>query len=189
MNSGKLQRFLFGLLIALLIAAAIGFLFFGDDFSVDILRSEIQSFGVWAPLVFILLYALLVIFFPSTPFMALAGILFGFKYGLIYTLVGGTLSSLVLFGISRTLGQSWVDSILRNKYLKPLKKYNARLERGGFADLVILRILPVMPFNVLNILMGVSRMSLSTYITGTIIGLIPSHIVVVYAGNVISFIF
>lgn len=189
MNSGKLQRFLFGLLIALLIIAAIGFLFFGDNFSIEIVRTELQSFGVWAPLIFILLYAILVIFFPSTPFMALAGILFGFKYGLIYTLIGGTLSSLILFAISRKLGQSWVDSILRNKYLKPLNKYNKRLERGGVSDLIFLRILPVLPFNVLNILMGVSRISVSTYIFGTVIGLIPSHIVAVYAGNIISLIF
>lgn len=189
MKSGKLQRFLFALLIALLIAASIGFLFFGENFSLEIIRTELQSFGVWAPIVFICLYALLVIFFPSTPFMALAGILFGFKYGLLYTLIGGTISSIISFSLSRKLGQTWVESILRNKYLGPLKKYNARLARGGIWDLVVLRIIPVLPFNILNILMGVSKIKYSHYLIGTLIGLIPSHIVAVYAGNIIAFIF
>jgi uncharacterized membrane protein YdjX (TVP38/TMEM64 family) len=46
-----------------------------------------------------------------------------------------------------------------------------------------------MPFNVLNILMGVSRISAQEYIVGTVFGLIPSNVIVVYAGTFIAKIF
>lgn len=189
MKYGKLQSFLFGILIALIFILSIGFIFYGDAFSIDLVRNELRDFGVWSPIVFICLYAILVIFFPSTPFMALAGILFGFKFGFAYSLIGGIISSIFLFGVSRILGQRWADSILRNKYLTPLGKYNKRLERGAIIDLIIMRVLPVIPFNVLNIIMGISRIKLLPYIIGTVIGLIPSHIVAVYAGNLISLFF
>ena len=89
----------------------------------------------------------------------------------------------------KKLGKKWVESVLEHKYLKPLNKYNKRLESGGAWDLIILRILPIMPFNVLNILVGVSKIKIESYIFGTIVGFIPSNILAVYLGSFITKIF
>lgn len=185
----RLQRLVFVVFLILVVASIFVYQIWGNNFGLDQIRQYLKGFGIWAPLVFIILYTVGTIFIPSTPFMAIAGVLFGFKYGLFYTIIGGSLSSVLVFFISRKLGKERVDNILNNKYLKPIEKYNKRLESGGVWDLIVLRILPIMPFNALNILMGVSRIKTEDYIIGTLIGLAPSNVLAVYFGNLISKIF
>jgi len=159
---------------------------YADGFDLEQIRPYLKDFSIWAPVIFIVLYTLIAIFIPSTPLMAIAGVLFGFKYGLLYTTIGGILSSVLVFFIARKLGKEWAENILEHRYLKPLEKYNRRLESGGVWDLIVLRIMPIMPFNALNILMGVSRIKTADYVIGTLLGLVPSNIVVVYFGSFIT---
>jgi len=183
------RKFVFVLFLVLIIASVFIFQIAGENFGLEQMRQYLKDFGIWAPIIFIVLYTIGTIFIPSTPFMAVAGILFGFKYGLFYTIIGGLLSSIIVFTISRHLGRDWVESILKNEYLKNIDKYNRRLENGAIWDLILLRAAPVMPFNVLNILMGVSRINLGDYLFGTVIGLIPSNVVAVYFGTFITKLF
>lgn len=191
-NNGKWQKFreaIFVFFILAIIAALIVYYIFKDNISLEEFRSVIDGFGIWAPLVFIILFTIGSMFIPSTPFMAAAGIFFGFKYGIIYISIGGILSAVLMFFISRKLGRHWVEGILQKDHMKKLDGYNKRLEDGGAVwDIFILRVMP-MPFNVLNILMGVSRISAQEYIVGTVFGLIPSNVIVVYAGTFIAKIF
>jgi uncharacterized membrane protein YdjX (TVP38/TMEM64 family) len=181
----KLQNTAFIIFLILIIGSLLSYEIWGNGFDLEQTRQHVKNFGIWSPIIFIFLYTIGTIFIPSTPFMAIAGILFGFKYGLIYTLIGGFLSSIIVFIISRKLGKEKVEKILEHKYLKHLGEYNKRLEEGAIWDLIILRITPIMPFNVLNILMGVSRIKIKDYAIGTAIGLIPSNILTVYFGNII----
>lgn len=184
-----MQKIIWVVFVVSIIAAVLVYQNYSEKFDLGLVQEEVKIFGVWAPLVFIIFYTIGTIFIPSTPFMALAGILFGFWYGLLYTIIGGFLSSLIVFQFSRKLGKEQVDKFLRSKYLKYLARYNKRLEKGGVGDLIILRILPIMPFNVLNIIMGVSRMEVGNYITGTLIGLLPSNFLAVYFGDILAKIF
>lgn len=185
----KLQKIVFGVFILLVTISLISYQTLGDNISIDEMREYLDKFGIWTPLVFILLYTLGTIFIPSTPFMTIAGILFGFKYGLIYTIIGGFLSSSLVFSFSRFLGKEKADILLEHRYLKLLGDYNKRLETGAIWDLIILRITPIMPFNVLNILMGISRISTREFVIGTVLGLIPSNVITVYFGIFITKIF
>lgn len=185
----NLQKWAFALFIGIVASSILIYLYFGDNLSIENLREGINDFGIWAPIIFIFLYVVGTIFIPSTPFMAVAGILFGFKYGLLYTTIGGFLSSLIVFEISRRLGRDWVESILKKQYMRVFDGYNKRLERGAVWDLIALRVAPIMPFNVLNILMGISRIKISDYVVGTLIGLAPSNLLAVYFGTFITKIF
>ncbi len=191
MNSrwNNARKYFFGLFIIVVIASIYGYFHLKDQMTIEEFRMIIGGYGVWAPVVFIAIYIAATIFIPSTPFMALAGILFGFELGLFYTIIGGFLSSCLVFLVSRKLGKTWVDKILENKYLRIVGKYNARLERGGLIDLIILRIAPIMPFNVLNILMGISKISVYNYVLGTLLGLVPSNVAAVYFGSLLTKIF
>ncbi len=182
----KLQKIVFVAFLILVIGSISIYEIFGANFDLEQIRRYLRGFGIWAPLIFILLYTFGTIFIPSTPFMAVAGILFDFKYGLIYTIIGGFVSSMIVFFISRTLGKERAESLLEHKYLRLLGDYNNRLETGAIWDLIILRSTPIMPFNVLNILMGVSKIKTLDYAIGTLIGLIPSNILTVYFGDIIS---
>jgi len=185
----KLQRTAFVVFLVLIISSLFAYQIFSENFDLEQIRQYLKNFGIWAPLVFVLFYTVSTIFIPSTPFMAIAGLLFGFKYGLIYTVIGGFLSSIIVFAVARKLGKERVESILENKYLRQLDEYNKRLKVGAIRDLIILRITPIMPFNILNILMGVSRIKTDDYILGTLFGLIPSNILTVYFGTLITKIF
>lgn len=185
----KLRKVSFAFFI-LLIFFCIGLYFsYKDRVSIEEFRLIIKNFGILAPVIFIAIFVFATIFIPSTPFLAIAGILFGFRFGFVYTLIGSFLSAMIVFLISRKLGKDWADDILQNKYMKKLDEYNKKLEQGAIYDLIIFRILPIMPLNVLNILMGISRIGIRDYIIGTIIGLIPSNIIGVYFGEILTKIF
>lgn len=182
----KIQKIVFVVFLVLVICSLFFYEIIKDNTDFDQIRQYLRELGIWAPIAFIALYTLGTIFIPSTPFMAVAGVLFGFKYGLIYTVIGGFISSLFVFTISRILGKHWAEGILEHRYMRKLDDYNKRLESGALLDLIILRALPIMPFNVLNILMGISRINPRDFIIGTLIGLIPSNIAAVYFGNIIT---
>lgn len=185
----KLQKVAFVVFIALVVLSLLIFQSYSDSFNLEEVRQYMKDFGVWAPLIFIILYTFGTIFVPSTPPMIIAGIFFGFWYGLIYTFIGSILSAIIVFILSRKLGKEGIEKILAYKYLKHLGEYNKRLEEGAVWDLILLRVVPFMPFNALNILMGVSRIKTRDYIVGTIVGLIPSVVLAVYAGTFVSKIF
>lgn len=182
----KLQRIVFIFFLIIAIGSILACEIFGVNFDLEQIRQYLKDFNVWAPLIFIIFYTLGTFFLPVTPFIIVGGILFGIKFGLIYTIIGSFLSSIIVFFIARKSGKDWVEKILEYKYFKRLGKYNERLERGAIWDLIILRIVPVMPFNILNILMGVSKIKTRDYVTGTVLGLIPSHILTVFLGTLIG---
>lgn len=181
----KLQKWFFGALLLLVLSSVLLYPIFGENIAIDQIRQNIGKFGIWAPLVFIVFYVIGTIFMPSTPFMALAGVLFGFKYGFLYVTVASFIGASFTFYISRNLGRKWVENILQHKYLALAYSYNKRLETGAMWDLIVMRLVP-MPFNVLNILMGISRVSVRDYLIGTLLGLIPSNVLAVYFGNLIT---
>jgi len=185
----KAQKVVFALFLGLIIVSLIFYWIYKDSIDPEQIRILLKDFGILAPIIFIFLYTIGTIFIPSTPFMIAAGLLFGFKYGLLYTVVGGFLSSIMIFGFSRRLGKTKVEEILKHKYLKHLDEYNKRLETGAIWDLIVLRMMPIMPFNVLNVLMGLSKIKTVDYVAGTLLGLVPSNILTVYFGNFLVKIF
>ena len=180
---------MFIIFIILVISASVSYLLWGDSISLETIRNHIDNFGIWAPIIFIVFYAVATIFIPSTPLMLLAGILFSFLNGLAYALIGGIISAIVLFLISRKLGASFVEKILQYKKMEIINSYNEEFSRGGVWTLIILRNMPIMPFNALNILMGISGIKTRNYIIGTAVGLIPTHLITIYAGNLLTKIF
>lgn len=186
MGYERLQRIAFWVFLTLVISSLAAYYIWGDELDLDIVREYLRGFGIWAPVIFIVVYILGTIFIPVTPFMALAGILFGFKYGLIYTGLASLLSSIVVFAIARKLGRDRVDDFLEKKRLNLLVKYNEKLKIHGVKSMIVLRMTPVMPFNVLNLLMGISKIRTRDYIIGTVLGLIPSNIITVYFGDIIA---
>lgn len=181
----KWQERAFVLFSSLLILGLIAYNIWGKEVPINELKFYINNLGIWAPIVFIALYAFATIFIPSTPFMAISGVLFGFKYGLIYTVIGGFVSAMFVFGLSRILGASFSEKILRHERFKKIGEYNESINEHGLWSLIVLRIMPVMPFNVLNLLMGISKIKVRDYILGTLIGLAPSNVITVYFGSFI----
>lgn len=148
----------------------------------EYVRTMVTSYGVYAPLAFILIYILATVFFlPGTIFTVLAGVLFGAGKGTAYVVVGATIGATIAFFISRFFGKSFVDNLLKGKF-KKLEQYDEKLEKNGFSTTLFLRLIPLFPFNGLNFALGLTRAKARDYVLGTALGIIPGSFVLASIG-------
>ncbi len=124
--------------------------------------------GIWAPVVFILVYTLGVcLFVPGTLLTGLGAAIFGAYWGFLYVWIGAMLGASASFFIGRTLGRDFAASLVGNK----LKKYDDSIERNGFATVLYLRLV-YFPFTALNFGMGLTKVRFWDYFFGTGLGII-----------------
>ncbi len=144
----------------------------------------IRSFGPWAFLVFTLAYLVA----SPIPFMApilsaTAGLLFGPMMGALLAILVAAVTSLVPFLISRRLGRDWVETRLKGTKIDDIYR---KLDSGsGFTFVLLLRLVPVMPWEVQNYVAGVTRVAIPTYLAATILGSAPLTICLALLGAAI----
>ncbi len=122
------------------------------------------------------------IFFPGTPLTLLAGVTFGVFWGSIISLIGNIIGATLAFLVSRYFLQKYVTTKFLAKY-PMISRYEQRFFSHGLRTVILLRLIPLFPFNALNYLLGVTRVSNKDYILGTAIGIIPGTIAFVYFGQ------
>lgn len=139
----------------------------------------IKSFGMLAPIIFILMFAILPIFFFPVPILALVGgVVFGFVNGSILTFIGAIINCYLMFIISRKYGREYAKKLLKKK-LKPKqaeKIFNVSDDKL-MISLVVLRLIPLVPYNLINYGFGLTNISLLKYMLASIFGIIPGTIV------------
>lgn len=126
-----------------------------------------------------------ILFFPGTPLTLLAGATLGVFWGSITSLIGNTLGATAAFFISRYVLRDFVVRTVYKKYPK-IDEYESRFFSHGLATVLLLRLIPLFPFNALNYLLGITRVTTREYILGTSLGIIPGTIAFVYFGNALS---
>lgn len=119
---------------------------------------------------------------PGSPLTLLAGSLFGKFFGFIISVIGNNLGAALAFLLSRYVFYDYVQKNLLNKYPK-IKSYSDRLETKGLSTVIVLRLIPLFPFNVLNFLLGVTNIPFRAYLVGTFFGMIPGTFLFVYFGE------
>ena len=136
--------------------------------NIQTLSSFIDSSGIWAPVVYILIYAVGVcIFLPGTLLTGIGAAVFGPYYGFIYVWIGAMIGSSGAFFIGRTLGRDYAATLVGEK----LKRYDNAIERNGFATVLYLRLV-YFPFTPMNFGMGLTRVKFMDYFLGTGLGII-----------------
>jgi uncharacterized membrane protein YdjX (TVP38/TMEM64 family) len=183
--------FSFGRLVPLLvlIAGLVAFFALGLQryVSFDVLRenrevllSWVERQGLLAGLVYIAVYALAVAFsLPGGAVMSIAGgFLFGTLWGGIYILIGATLGATALFLIAKTA----LGDFLRAKAGPWLQKMEAGFRENALSYLLVLRLVPLFPFFVVNLVPAFLGVPLSTYVLGTALGIIPGVFVFASVG-------
>lgn len=144
-----------------------------------VIISWINTLGLLAPAFFLLLYCFASILFLPTMALTLAGgALFGPVIGTLVNLFGAIVGAACAFCISRYMIFDWVAS------KKNVRVNNLILgvERQGWQFVAILRLLPVVPFSLVNYGLGVTRIKFSHYLLATSIFLIPAEIFFTYCG-------
>jgi len=134
----------------------------------DALRKFLNEAGIWAPIIYILFYAIGVcLFLPGTLLTGLGAVIFGAYRGFIYVWIGAMLGASAAFFIGRTLGREFAASLIKDK----LKKYDDAIERNGFATVLYLRLI-YFPFTPMNFGMGLTKVRFRDYVMGTGLGII-----------------
>ncbi len=117
---------------------------------------------------------------PIAVLITLAGgALFGIWWGTLYSILGSTAGAILSFlGMRYLVGDS-----LQKKYKNRLEKFNKEFDKRGVYYLISLRFLPFIPFFLVNILAGLTEVSMRKFLISTFIGVAPSSFVYTYAGQ------
>ena len=170
-------------LLAAMIVAALIIAVTNDGFSLEGVRGAIDDLGMAAPLVYILLYGVVtVLLFPGTPFTVGAGLLFGPALGSVTALAGATLGATLSFLVGRVIGRSAVEQLAGRR----VQAIDDFLSSRGFIAILMVRLIPLFPFNVVNLVSGVTALKLRDYVLGTAIGIIPGTVLLAALGGSID---
>lgn len=149
------------------------------------IQTVLKNLGRWAPLAYMGLFVVLpACFFPVAVLALAGGLLFGLWKGALYTFLGAILNCTLMFWMARSLGRQQVEGLIQ-KRLDP--KWQARLAklggRDGFLFLIILRLIPAVPYNLINYAFGLTGMGYGPYILGSALGIIPGTFVFINIGD------
>lgn len=148
------------------------------------IRAWVRSVGPAAPLLFLLAHVLVTVApAPRTVFTLAAGLLFGPLTGVLLSLAATTLSALLAFGLVRALGRDVVAPYLDRGVLR---RIDTHLRARGWVAVAALRMIPPVPFSVLNYCSAVSSIRLRHFAAGTVIGIVPGSVAVVLLGDALT---
>ena len=150
----------------------------------DALRSSlgwIDSLGWWGPIIFALVYIIATVaFIPGSILTLGAGVIFGVIQGSIYVFIGATIGATLAFLVGRYLARDWVSQKIAGN--KKFKAIDEAVGQEGLKIVLLTRLSPVFPFNLLNYAFGITGVSLRDYFFGSV-GMIPGTIMYVYIGS------
>ncbi|MDY5836499.1 MAG: TVP38/TMEM64 family protein [Eubacteriales bacterium] len=172
------------LLLVFLLVINFSFLFF-PKISAQSLRDYFQAKGSAAAFYYILAFTILpAFFFPVPPLAVAAGLAFNFWLGLLYTLCGAMLNVILSFWLSRSLAREHFQALIQKHDRQGwIKNYLQSDQIRAFYLLLILRLIPLVPFTLLNYASGLGHMSLTAYLLATLIGILPGTMAMVNLGD------
>lgn len=144
-------------------------------------QTFITSFGAWAPVIFILIQILQVLFAPVPGEVTgfIGGFLFGVFNGFIYSSIGLTLGSWFNFLIGRFLGKRYVRKLIPVHYLD---KFDHYLKHQGVIVLLVLFIFPGFPKDYLCLFLGLSALPIKVFMLLTAFGRMPGTLILSFQG-------
>lgn len=147
------------------------------------LRDWAESLGPWFPFAFLAAHIIVTVFpFPRTAFTLASGLLFGPALGIAIAVVASTISALLAVVLVRAAG--WrLHRLVPHPRVKAL---DARLGRRGWPTVMSMRLIPAVPFSVLNYAAGASAVRLVPYTGATLAGLLPGTAAVVVLGDALT---
>jgi uncharacterized membrane protein YdjX (TVP38/TMEM64 family) len=147
------------------------------------MRDWATSVGPWFPLAFLAAHVVVTVFpFPRTAFTLAAGLLFGPVLGVAIAVVASTLSAVIALALFRAAG--WhLNRLVESPRVDAL---NARLRQRGWPTVLSMRMIPAVPFSVLNYAAGASAVRIVPYTLATLAGILPGTAAVVILGDALT---
>lgn len=141
----------------------------------------VDGLGAWGPLLVAAAYVpATVLFVPGSLLTLGAGALFGVGVGTIAVSLGSTLGSTAAFLVGRFLARDWVAArVAGNAKFAAL---DAAVGEQGFKIVLLTRLSPVFPYNMLGYMYGITKVKLHHYVLASWIGMLPGTVLYVYLG-------
>lgn len=183
---GRSAALRFGLLVVLLVVVVVLLRF-------TPLRALVSRSGILAalariratpaaPLLFVVVYAVsAALALPGSALTLAGGAVFGLWPGVALNLAGATVGATVAFLLARGLGRDFVSRRLRGR----AAALDRKAERHGFRGILLLRLVPLVPFNALNYGAGLSAVRLRDYVLASAVGMLPGTFAYTYFADAI----
>jgi uncharacterized membrane protein YdjX (TVP38/TMEM64 family) len=148
----------------------------------EVLRSVLSGLGPWAPLGLVLVFVLqqLMPVFPNFLLIALAGLLFGLPWGVLWSWLGSVAAAALLYGLGTRWGRRLIRGMGGDEHL--VQAESLMLRRGAWAVLGI-RMIPVLPSYLVSYLAGILRLPFGVYLLGSALGVLPGTVLYALLGE------
>ena len=152
-----------------------------------LLLEQVARYGILAGLAYMAVYVVVVaLSLPGATFVSLAGgFLFGVTAATVYTVIGATLGATVIFLIARTA----VGDALSRRAGPALRRMEDGFRDNALSYLLVLRLVPLFPFWLVNLVPALLGVRLRIYVLGTFVGIIPGTFVYCLAGQGLGSVF
>lgn len=179
-TAGQLTRWRIAVIVAAAAAALVTVAVFVPVPTAVQLRDWVAAAGPWFPVAFLGAHVLVTIApFPRTVFTLAAGLLFGWWLGITLAVVASTLSAVLALWLVRATGWQ-VTRLVSDPRIEAL---DTRLRQRGWAAVLALRLIPAVPFSVINYAAGASGVRAWPYTVATVLGLLPGTTALVILGD------
>jgi len=182
---GKLLRLLIFLcvVIALFVLGGIYRAQVGEHFIAAI--KWIDSLGPLGPILFGVIYILAcVLLVPGSVLTLGAGLAFGVVWGTVTVSIASTLGACAAFLVGRTVARGWIEQKVAGN--PKFAAIDEAVGREAFKIVLLTRLSPIFPFNLLNYAYGLTRAPLGSYLLASWLGMLPGTLMFVYYGSAIG---
>ncbi|HAZ45895.1 MAG TPA: TVP38/TMEM64 family protein [Cyanobacteria bacterium UBA11369] len=144
------------------------------------LQTWLKQAGVWAPVTYIFLYTVgTILILPSTPLNLSGGAIFGAWWGTLWTTIAAVIAAVVAFAFTRTVGRD----LVAKKFAGRWEAMDAEMRQGGLFYMFAIRLLPIIPYGLVNFAAGLTSIRFRDYFVGTLLGTVPGVLPFVLLGS------
>lgn len=131
----------------------------------------------WGPIGFILIYGVgCVLALPGSLLTLCGGAIFGVARGTAYNVLASNLGATLAFLMARYFGRDFVSRLMKGR----IESFDEKVANHGFRFILTLRLIPLIPFNGLNLGSGLSRIKYRDYLLGSVLGMLPGTFIYTY---------
>ena len=162
-------------IVILMLISIVVYKVYKMNLGVDDIKNYVESFGKLGPIIYIIMFSLVPLtLFPDSILAISSGLIFGLVNGYIYTAIGALIGGTISFYISRKLGKKLTK--------EKLDKVENMINERGFFIVLMLRLIPLFPFDVISYGSGLTSIRYKDFILATFFGTIPGIFVFVNIG-------
>lgn len=175
----QLKKWMKPAIVLILFGIAAYIVRFEFNLGKDEISAFVKSFGWWSPFIFFLIYALgPIVFFPTSILSLVAGFVYGVWPGFLYILLGATGAAATGYVMGRFFG----DSLVKVQNFSWSEQLFTKIDQNGFLYVLILRLTPIVGFDLLSYVAGITRVKFRSFIPASMIGMFPGTLLYSYLG-------